>query len=185
MLPRTLGDLRTSHLGDEFHRTRTIKDEMRVNLICKLQEKQPVFPGIIGYEETVIPQVINAVLSRHNMILLGLRGQAKSRILRGLSSLLDDAIPVIAGCEINDNPFNPICRRCRDLIEETGERTPIEYRSPADRYVEKLATPDVTIADIIGDIDPIKAAKGGHPIGSGPRWHYGFPPPSSQRKLSV
>jgi len=185
MLPRTLGDLRTSELGDEFHRTRTIKDEMRVNLIRKLQEKQPVFPGIIGYEETVIPQVINAVLSRHNMILLGLRGQAKSRILRGLSALLDDAIPVIAGCEINDNPFNPICRRCRDLIEETGERAPIEYRSPADRYVEKLATPDVTIADIIGDIDPIKAAKGGHAIGSELSVHYGLLPRANRGIFAI
>jgi magnesium chelatase subunit I len=185
MLPRTLGDLRTSHLGDEFHRTRTIKDEMRVNLIRKLQDKQPVFPGIIGYEETVIPQVINAVLSRHNMILLGLRGQAKSRILRGLSSLLDDAIPVIAGCEINDSPFNPICRRCRDLIEKTGERTPLEYRSPADRYVEKLATPDVTIADIIGDIDPIKAAKGGHAIGSELSVHYGLLPRANRGIFAI
>src|SRR5881409_3272426 len=128
MLPRTLGELRTSQFSDEFHRTRTIKDEMRVNLIARLQEKQPIFPGIIGYEETVVPQVINAVLSRHNMILLGLRGQAKSRILRGLTDFLDDVIPVIAGCEISDNPFTPICRRCRDLIQEMGDRVPIEYR---------------------------------------------------------
>ena len=185
MLPGTLGDLRTSQFGDEFHRTRTIKDEMRVNLIARLQQKQPIFPGIIGYEETVIPQVINAVLSRHNMILLGLRGQAKSRILRGLSSLLDEAIPVIAGCEINDNPFNPICRRCRDLIEEAGERTPIEYRSRDERYVEKLATPDVTIADIIGDIDPIKAAKGGHAIGSELSVHYGLLPRANRGIFAI
>src|SRR5262245_18148845 len=118
MLPRTLGDLRTSQYGDQFHRTRTIKDEMRTNLIRKLQEKQPIFPGIIGYEETVVPQVINAILSRHNMILLGLRGQAKSRILRDFVSLLDEVLPVIAGCEINDNQFKPIYRRCRDFINE-------------------------------------------------------------------
>src|SRR5499427_3070686 len=185
MLPRTLGDLRTSQFGDEFHRTRTIKDEMRTNLIRRLNEKTPIFPGIIGYEETVIPQVINAILSRHNMILLGLRGQAKSRILRDLITLLDEVVPVIAGCEINDNPFKPICRRCRDLIAELGDRTPIEYRSRDDRYVEKLATPDVTIADIIGDIDPIKAAKGGHAIGSELSVHYGLLPRANRGILAI
>src|SRR5213594_262640 len=133
MLPRTLGDLRTSQFGDEIHRTRTIKDEMRTNLMRKLQEKQPVFSGIIGYEETVVPQIINAILSRHNMILLGLRGQAKSRILRELTSFLDDVVPMIAGCEINDDPFNPICRRCRDLMQELGDQIPIEYRRREDR----------------------------------------------------
>src|SRR5215475_2223444 len=143
MLPRTLGDLRTSQFGDDFHRTRTIKDEMRTNLIRKLQKKEPIFPGIIGYEETVIPQVVNAILSRHNMILLGLRGQAKSRILRDLVDFLDEVIPVVAGCEINDSPFAPICRRCRDLIQEMGDRTPIDYLDRRARYVEKLATPDV------------------------------------------
>src|SRR6185295_12467422 len=138
MLPRTLGDLRTSEFGEESYRNKTVKDEMRTNLIRKLQTKEPIFSGIIGYEETVVPQVINAILSRHNMILLGLRGQAKSRILRELTSFLDDVIPVIADCEINDNPFNPICRRCRDLIQDRGEQTPIEYRNKAERYVEKL-----------------------------------------------
>jgi magnesium chelatase subunit I len=185
MLPRTLGDLRTSQFGNDSHRTRTIKDEMRSNLIRKLQEKQPIFSGVIGYEETVIPQVINAVLSRHNMILLGLRGQAKSRILRGLTSLLDEVIPVIEGCEINDNPFNPICRRCRDLLQAQGDKTPIEYRNRDDRYVEKLATPDVTIADIIGDIDPIKAAKGGHAIGSELSVHYGLLPRANRGIFAI
>jgi magnesium chelatase subunit I len=185
MLPRTLGDLRRSQFGSDSHRTRTIKDEMRSNLIRKLQEKQPIFSGVIGYEETVVPQVINAVLSRHNMILLGLRGQAKSRILRGLTSLLDEVVPVIEGCEINDNPFNPICRRCRDLLQALGEKTPIEYRSRDDRYVEKLATPDVTIADIIGDIDPIKAAKGGHAIGSELSVHYGLLPRANRGIFAI
>src|SRR5215510_8368874 len=185
MLPRTLGELRASPLGSESRRTRTTKDEMRANLIRKLQERRPIFPGIVGYEETVVPQVVNSILSRHNMILLGLRGQAKSRILRGLTSLLDEASPVIAGCEINDNPFSPICRRCRDLIQELGDRTPIEYRSPDDRYVEKLATPDVTIADIIGDIDPIKAAKGGHAIGSELSVHYGLLPRSNRGIFAI
>src|SRR5437867_7045636 len=114
MLPLTLGGLRSGEFGLDSYRTRTIKDEMRTNLIRKLQASEPVFSGIIGYDDTVIPQVINAILSRHNMILLGLRGQAKSRILRGLVDFLDEAVPVVAGCEINDSPFSPICRRCRD-----------------------------------------------------------------------
>ena len=185
MLPRTLGDLRTSPFGTDFYRTRTIKDEMRMNLIRKLQEKQPIFPGIVGYEDTVVPQIINAILSRHNMILLGLRGQAKSRILRELTGFLDEVVPVVAGCEINDDPFKPICRRCRDLIEELGNETPIEYRSREERYVEKLATPDVTIADIIGDIDPIKAAKGGHAIGSELSVHYGLLPRANRGIFAI
>ncbi len=185
MLPRTLGELQSSPFGQESYRRRTIKDEMRINLIRKLEAKDPMFPGIIGYEETVVPQVVNAVLSRHNMILLGLRGQAKSRILRDLVEFLDDAIPVVEGCEINDNPFCPICRRCRDLIDERGERTPIDYRSKQERYVEKLATPDVTIADIIGDIDPIKAAKGGHAIGSELSVHYGLLPRANRGIFAI
>ena len=185
MLPRTLGDLRSSEFGNESYRTRTIKDEMRQNLIRKLQRKDPIFSGIIGYEETVVPQVINAILSRHNMILLGLRGQAKSRILRELTTFLDEAVPVISGCEINDNPFNPICRRCRDLIQESGDRTPIDYLDRNQRYVEKLATPDVTIADIIGDIDPIKAAKGGHALGSELSVHYGLLPRANRGIFSI
>jgi magnesium chelatase subunit I len=185
MLPRTLGDLKSTELGQDSYRTRTVKQEMRANLIRKLQRKEPVFSGLIGYEETVVPQVVNAILSRHNMILLGLRGQAKSRILRGLVEFLDKDVPVIAGCEINDNPFTPICRRCRDLIQEMGDRTPIEYRGRDERYVEKLATPDVTIADIIGDIDPIKAAKGGHAIGSELSVHYGLLPRANRGIFAI
>ena len=185
MLPRNLGELQSSPFGQESYRRRTIKDEMRLNLIRKLESKAPIFPGIIGYEETVVPQVVNAVLSRHNMILLGLRGQAKSRILRDLVEFLDDVIPVIEGCEINDNPFSPICRRCRDLIAERGAGTPIDYRSREERYVEKLATPDVTIADIIGDIDPIKAAKGGHAIGSELSVHYGLLPRANRGIFAI
>ena len=185
MRPHTLGDLKKSEFGSESIRNRTIKDEMRSNLIRKLRSKEPVFPGIVGYEDTVVPQVINAILSRHNMILLGLRGQAKSRILRDLTDFLDETIPVIEGCEINDNPFNPICRRCRDLIAELGDKTPVSYRSRDDRYVEKLATPDVTIADIIGDIDPIKAAKGGHAIGSELSVHYGLLPRANRGIFAI
>src|SRR5947208_10471621 len=135
MLPRTLRELQSSSFGQESDRKRTTKDEMRINLIRKLEAKAPIFPGIVGYEETVVPQVVNAILSRHNMILLGLRGQAKSRILRGLIEFLDDVIPVIAGCEINDNQFRPICWGCRDLIQEMGVQTPVEYRGKDERYV--------------------------------------------------
>jgi magnesium chelatase subunit I len=185
MFPSTLGELRKSRFGEEVYRTRTVKDEMRVNLMRKLEAHEPMFSGIIGYEDTVVPQVINAILSRHNMILLGLRGQAKSRILRGLTDFLDDLIPTIAGCEISDNPFSPICRRCRDLIHEMGDSTPIDHRKRQDRYVEKLATPDVTIADIIGDIDPIKAARGGHAIGSELSVHYGLLPRANRGIFAI
>ena len=185
MLPRNLGDLRNSTFGGGAFRTKTVKDEMRTNLIRKLKSKDPIFSGIGGYEDTVVPQVINAILSRHNMILLGLRGQAKSRILRGLTDFLDEVIAVVDGCEINDNPFSPICRHCRDLIAERGDETPIAYRGRDERYVEKLATPDVTIADIIGDIDPIRAAKGGHAIGSERSVHYGLLPRANRGIFAI
>jgi magnesium chelatase subunit I len=149
---------------------------MRRNLLCKLRAREPVFPGIVGYDDSVIPQITNAVLSKHNMILLGLRGQAKSRILRSLTSLLDPLVPAVAGCEINDHPLAPLCRRCRDLIAAEGDRTPLAWLAPERRYVEKLATPDVTIADIIGDVDPIRAARGGLDLASELTMHYGLLP---------
>src|SRR5216684_5718305 len=175
-LPQTLGALRQSKFSENRIAARGVKDELRDNLICKLQRREVLFPGIIGYEDSVIPQIVNAVLSRHNFILLGLRGQAKTRLIRMLTGLLDEATPYIAGCEIHDNPYQPICRRCRDLIAEQGERTHIAYLSAEERYVEKLATPDVTIADMIGDIDPIKAARGGHDLSSELTVHYGLLP---------
>ncbi|MXY48826.1 MAG: magnesium chelatase [Gemmatimonadetes bacterium] len=137
---------------------RTVKDEMRDNLMVKLARGEPVFPGIVGYDKTVIPELVNAILSRHDFILLGLRGQAKTRILRALATLLDEYLPVIAGCEINSSPYAPVSRRARDLVSEHGDDTPIEWIGRSRRYGEKLATPDVTISDLIGDIDPIKAA---------------------------
>ena len=125
-LPSTLEELRSSNRFSQARlATRSIKDEMRANLICRLQTKQPLFPGIVGYDDTVVPQIVNAVLSKQNFILLGLRGQAKSRILRALTTLLDEQLPYIAGCEIRDNPYQPICKRCRDLIAERGDQTPI------------------------------------------------------------
>jgi len=174
--PRTLGELRHSPFSQERLSTRRVKDELRENLMTKLRQGGAVFPGIVGYDDTVVPQIVNAVLSRHNFILLGLRGQAKSRILRALTTLLDAHLPYIAGCEIHDNPYAPICRRCHDLIAEQEDGTPIAYLSPEERYVEKLATPDVTIADLIGDIDPIKAARGGHQLSSDLTVHYGLLP---------
>ena len=161
-LPQTLAELRRSEQFSEPRmRNRHVKDELRDNLITRLRGSGPIFPGIVGYDDTVVPQIVNAVLSRHNFILLGLRGQAKSRILRALTTLLDPQLPYVRGCEIHDNPYEPICRRCRELLANNPDGAPIAYLSPDDRYVEKLATPDVTIADLIGDIDPIKAAKCG------------------------
>ena len=174
-VPRTLGDLRRSNFSEERLRTRRVKDELRDNLVARLREKgdAAVFPGIVGYDDTVVPQIINAILSRHNFILLGLRGQAKSRILRALTTLLDKQMPYLAGCEIHDNPYAPICKRCRDLLAEM------------DRYVEKLATPDVTIADLIGDIDPIKAARGGHELSSELTVHYGLLPRANRGIFAI
>src|SRR2546423_12927673 len=165
-LPQTLGALRLSRFSEDRIAARGVKDELRDNLICKLQRREPLFPGIVGYDDTVIPHVVNAVLSRHNFILLGLRGQAKTRLIRMLTGLLDETTPYVAGCEIRDNPYQPICRRCRDLIAQKGDETTIAFMARDDRYVEKLATPDVTIADLIGDLDPIKAARGGHELSS-------------------
>ena len=186
-LPHTLGELRHSPFSEERLRVRRVKDELRENLSVRLRENgdAPVFPGIVGYDDTVVPQIINAILSRHNFILLGLRGQAKSRILRALTTLLDPHMPYLAGCEIHDNPYAPICRRCRDEVDRLGDSTPIAYLSPDDRYVEKLATPDVTIADLIGDLDPIKAARGGHALGSELTVHYGLLPRANRDFLAI
>ncbi len=184
-LPRTLGQLRQSVFSEERLKARRVKDEMRDNLICKVRRGETVFPGIVGYEDTVVPQIINAILSRHNFILLGLRGQAKSRILRALTALLDPEMPFIAGCEIHDNPYAPICRRCREEVARLGDDTPIEYLTPDERYVEKLATPDVTIADLIGDIDPIKAARQGHELASELTVHYGLLPRANRGIFAI
>src|SRR5258708_2680288 len=185
-LPQTLGELRTSHLFPAtLQSTRTVKDEMRSNLIALLQAGQSIFPGIVGYEDTVVPQIVNAVLSKQNFILLGLRGQAKSRILRALTGLLDERLPYIAGCEIRDNPYHPLCKRCRDLIAERGDATPIAYVTRADRYVEKLATPDVTVADLIGDLDPIKAARGSQDLSSELTMHFGLLPRANRGIFAI
>ena len=175
-LPQTLGALRRHGDFSEQKLARTVKDELRANLICKLRKKQPLFPGIVGYDDTVVPQIVNALLSRHDFILLGLRGQAKSRILRQLTTLLDPLTPFIAGSEIHDNPYAPLSKFGRETIEQQGDDTPIDWLAPEERYVEKLATPDVTIADMIGDLDPIKAARGGHHLADELTIHYGLLP---------
>jgi magnesium chelatase subunit I len=162
-----------------------VKDELRENLLERLRSSATIFPGIVGYDDTVVPQVVNAVLSRHNFILLGLRGQAKSRMLRALTSLLDPETPYLAGCEIHDNPYAPICRRCKDLLKSFGEDAPIAWLTADERYVEKLATPDVTIADLIGDIDPIKAAKQGHTLASELTVHYGLLPRANRGIFAI
>src|SRR5947209_13799250 len=140
--PRTLGELRASG-----HRLESVKDVMRRNLVRMLRAGEPLFPDILGYEETVVPQIQNAILSRHDMLFLGLRGQAKTRMLRQLVHLLDDAAPVVAGSEVNDDPFAPISKEARDRVATKGDATPIEWVGRDARYNEKLATPDVTIAD--------------------------------------
>src|SRR6202008_1118244 len=185
-LPQTLGELRTSTKHSEAClKTRTVKDELRGNLIARLHARETLFPGIVGYDDTVVPQIVNAILSKQNFILLGLRGQAKSRILRALTALLDERLPYIAGCEIRDNPYRPLCKRCRDLIAERGDSTPIAWMGRDERYVEKLATPDVTVADLVGDLDPIKAARGGQDLSSELTLPYGLLPRANRGIFAI
>ena len=173
-LPETLGALKASPHATRARRR--VKDELRENLIARLAVGGPLFAGVLGYEDTVMPQLVNALLSRHNFILLGLRGQAKSRLVRALVSLLDDEMPVLAGSEVNDQPFAPISKYGRQLVAEAGDDTPIAWVHRDQRFVEKLATPDVTVADIIGDVDPIKAARGGHLLSDELTINYGMLP---------
>jgi magnesium chelatase subunit I len=175
-LPETLGELRRSQWSEGRVGARSVKQELRENALCKIEKHEALFPGIHGYEDSVIPQIVNALLSRHHFILLGLRGQAKSRILRNLVAFLDPEIPVVAGCEISDNPYRPICRACRDRVAAEGDATPIAWLGRDQRFVEKLATPDVTIADILGDVDPIRAARGGRDLSDELTIHYGLLP---------
>jgi magnesium chelatase subunit I len=178
--PQTLGELRRAGW-----QSRTVKQEIRDNLVEKLQSGATLFPGIIGYDDTVIPQLVNAILSRHNFILLGLRGQAKSRILRGLVDLLDSSIPVVPGCEIHDNPLAPLCSACRARVAVEGDDLPVVWRPRESRFVEKLATPDVTIADMVGDIDPIKAAQSGLNLGDELTMHYGLLPRANRGIFAI
>jgi len=183
--PATLGELKQTEWAAPARIRRTVKDELRENLICLLENGAPLFPGIVGYEETVVPQLVNAILSRHNFILLGLRGQAKSRIVRQLVTLLDEEIPFLAGSEVNDHPFAPISKYGRELVAEHGDRTPVAWLPRDSRFVEKLATPDVTIADIIGDVDPIKAARGGHLLSDELTMHFGLLPRANRAIFAI
>jgi len=164
---------------------RSVRQELRENLLLKMERGEELFPGVHGYDDTVVPQIVNAILSRHHFILLGLRGQAKSRIIRGLVSFMDPAVPVVEGCEIHDNPYNPLCRPCRERIAAEGDATPIAWLARDHRYVEKLATPDVTIADMIGDVDPIKAARSGRNLSDELTIHYGLLPRANRGIFAI
>ena len=180
----TVGELRRAvERGAVPHRS--VHEEVRENLIRKLRAGEPLFPGIIGYDDTVVPQLINALLSRHNFILLGLRGQAKTRLLRALVTLLDEQIAVMPGCEIHDDPLDPICAMCRTRLAAGGDAAPVEWLDRDARYVEKLATPDVTIADMVGDIDPIKAAKSGLQLSNELTMHYGLLPRANRGIFAI
>jgi magnesium chelatase subunit I len=183
--PATLGELRKLPGYGPGCPPRTVKDELRANLLQKIERGENLFPGIHGYEDTVLPHIANALLARQNFILLGLRGQAKSRILRGLVNFLSPEIPYIAGCEIHDHPLAPICRGCRELLADQGDATPIAWLERDHRFVEKLATPDVTIADILGDVDPIKAARSGRDLGDELTIHYGLLPRANRGIFAV
>jgi magnesium chelatase subunit I len=184
-LPTTLGELRSHPFLSRYLEPRSVKDELRDNLLAKLRQREPLFPGIVGYEDTVVPQVVNAILSKHNFILLGLRGQAKTRLIRMLVTLLDDSVPYIAGSEIRDHPAAPLSKAGRQLLAQMGDETPIAWLSREERYVEKLATPDVTIADMIGDIDPIKAARAGHTISDELTIHWGLLPRANRGIFAI
>ncbi len=177
--PETICQLRESGF-----RVVTVKEEMRRNLIARIQSGADLFPGIIGFDDSVIPQLVHALLAGQDIILLGERGQAKSRLIRALVTLLDDEIPMIAGCEINDNPFNPICVPCLELVRESGDDTGIEWLPRERRYAEKLSTPDITVADLIGEIDPIKVAEGRY-LSDETAIHFGLVPRTNRGIFSI
>jgi magnesium chelatase subunit I len=176
---RTLGDLKRAG-----YRTKPVRIEMRDNLLDRLRRKEKVLPGIVGYDDTVLPEIENGILAGHHMILLGERGQAKSRIIRSLASLLDDHVAVVAGCEISDDPYAPLCGRCVALVAEKGDETPIVWLSREHRYAEKLATPDVSVADLIGEIDPIKVAEGRY-LADAETIHYGLIPRTNRGIFAI
>ena len=177
--PTTIGELRQSG-----YKVISVREEMRNNLVRHMERKDAMFQGIVGFEDTVIPQLENATLACQDLILLGERGQAKTRLLRALVSLLDEQIPAIAGCEINDSPYDPICRACRDLVSESGDDTPITWIDRDSRYSEKLATPDISIADLIGEVDPIKVAEGRY-LADELAIHYGLVPRTNRGIFAI
>ena len=184
-MPATLGELRASPWGKPPRLGRSVRDEIRENLLGAVARGDELFPGIHGYDDTVLPQLANALLARHDFILLGLRGQAKSRILRGLTRFLDEWLPIVAGSEVNDDPFAPISKYARELLTGDEDRTSIAWIHRDDRFVEKLATPDVTIADLIGDLDPIRAARGGHVLSDELTMHFGLLPRANRGIFAI
>ena len=176
---KTLGELKKSGVA-----VLSVRDEMRKNLVHHLETGKRILPGIVGYDDTVIPEIENAILSGHHMVFLGERDQGKSRIIRGLVSLLDERIPIVRGCEINDNPYHPICRGCRIKAEEMGDDLPLEWIDRDARYGEKLATPDVSIADLVGEIDPIKVAEGRY-LADEETIHYGLVPRTNRGVFAI
>src|SRR5512132_3427251 len=175
----TLGELRASGYPD-----RTVKQELRANLLDRLELGQELFPGILGFDDTVLPGLERGILAGHDLILLGERGQAKTRLVRAIVNLLDDSVPAIAGCEVNDHPFRPICARCRDLVAAEGDATPITWLTPDERYSEKLATPDTSVADLIGDVDPIRVAEGRY-LADELTIHYGMIPRTNRGIVAI
>ena len=173
--PITLGDLRAAG-----YENRTVKDELRANLLAKMALGEELFPGILGFDETVVPALERGILAGHDLVLLGERGQAKTRLVRAIVNLLDETVPAIEGCEIHDDPYRPICARCRALVFEEGDATPIVWLARDDRYAEKLATPDTSVADLIGDVDPIRVAEGRY-LGDELTIHYGMIPRTQPR----
>jgi len=176
---RTLGELRAAG-----YRVLPVREEMRKNLLARLGRAERILPGIIGFDDTVIPEIENAVLAGHHMVFLGERGQAKSRVIRGLTSLLDPLVPVIAACPISDNPFAPICRECKRRLAAEGEALAIAWIGPDERYGEKLATPDVSMADLVGEIDPIKVAEGRY-LADEETIHYGLIPRTNRGIFAI
>jgi magnesium chelatase subunit I len=177
--PRTLGALRATG-----HRHRSVKAELRENMLARMAAGEDRFPGIIGFDDTVLPQVERAILAGHDIVLLGERGQGKTRLIRTLVQLLDELTPVVAGCEINDHPYAPTCTRCRDLAAELGDELPVDWLPRDQRYAEKLATPDVSVGDLVGDVDPIKVAEGRR-LGDPETVHYGLVPRTNRGIVAV
>src|ERR1700730_6799093 len=183
--PKNLGELRRSQWREERAADRSVRQEMRENLLQKMEKGEPLFPGLHGYDDTVVPQIVNAIISQHHFILLSLRRQARSRILRTPGPIIHLQVPVVEVCEIHDNPYRPLCRLCRERIANEGDATPIAWLGRDHRYVEKLAQPDVTIADMIGDVDPIRAARGGLNLSDELTIHYGLLPRANRGIFAI